>query len=570
MARVQLCAAIPAAVLYATDGSATSGGGLKVKIPAAGELASINTTVYLAATGGTTIAAPAFVTNVRGELPGFVEPGTYTLTVGAVSYTVEAVSQASVASLESSNELLPVRAQAAPSPATGDGATDDTSTAAAKLASAGAAGRRTDFSEGTYRVADLALPNDGVIVQGAQLGPQYSTGEMTVLKAKAGATYVLETLGLLYTRVQHIVIDGNAQAARGEHIAATATGSQSHVRDGVRYQQCSIGTLIGNGAATQADKNSFRDCHWLQNDVGLRNESTNGQQTILENAQFALNDGPSIEMAGGSLRMSGQIQGGGAGTTGIDIVGNCDWITLDDFICEGLAVDIDGSSDWPSEGVTLRNAILEGSTSNVIMGVAGSVLVAESTRFWDQPGGAGGAGKITVNAAGCKVILLNCKAGPPEFNGTHAPEVIYLDGFYGARATTTLSPSLTTATWTSLGFDTEDFDTDGLHSLVTNNSRLTVVKPGKYRIYGTVVFTANATGTREVRLLINGSVVPAGVQHDNAGAGRHTVVHVDTTWHFATAGHYVELQAYQGSGGGLTVVPSSADGIPTHFGMERL
>jgi hypothetical protein len=151
--------------------------------------------------------------------------------------------------------------------------------------------------------------------------------------------------------------------------------------------------------------------------VGLRNESTNGQQTILLNCVFSLQDSNSIEMAGGSLRcVGGQIQGG-VGTTGIKIAANCDWINLDDFISEGVLTDIDGSTFWPSEGVTLTNTILEGGTQNVVMGVANSVLVADSCRFWRGAGGVGGPGVITVNATGCKVILRNCPSAP-TFAGT--------------------------------------------------------------------------------------------------------------------------------------------------------
>lgn len=91
MARV-LVATQPWGVLWATDGSATSGGGLKLKLPAAGQLAAITTTVYSAATGTGTVSAPSFVTNADGELPGYVVPGSYTLTVGADVMTVEATS----------------------------------------------------------------------------------------------------------------------------------------------------------------------------------------------------------------------------------------------------------------------------------------------------------------------------------------------------------------------------------------------------------------------------------------------------------------------------------------------
>ena len=85
MARV-LVATQPWGLLWEKDGNRN------VKVPVAGQLAAINTTVYTAATGGTTISAPAFVTNADGELPGYVEEGDWTLTVNGESFPAAAVS----------------------------------------------------------------------------------------------------------------------------------------------------------------------------------------------------------------------------------------------------------------------------------------------------------------------------------------------------------------------------------------------------------------------------------------------------------------------------------------------
>jgi hypothetical protein len=129
--------------------------------------------------------------------------------------------------------------------AVGDATVDDTAAFASAIAAAGATGRRLFVPAGTYRVGDLAYPNDGCIVEGAQLGPQYFPGKICLLKAWTGATYTVRVEGLLYTRTENIVIDGNAHASRGMLIQATSVGSQSHALDGVRFQQCSIGLLLG-------------------------------------------------------------------------------------------------------------------------------------------------------------------------------------------------------------------------------------------------------------------------------------------------------------------------------------
>ena len=68
MARV-LVATQPWGVLWEKQGDRT------LKVPTAGQLASIATTVYTASTGGTTISAPAFISDDLGQLPGYVEEG---------------------------------------------------------------------------------------------------------------------------------------------------------------------------------------------------------------------------------------------------------------------------------------------------------------------------------------------------------------------------------------------------------------------------------------------------------------------------------------------------------------
>lgn len=122
---------------------------------------------------------------------------------------------------------------------------------------------------------------------------------------------------------------------------------------------------------------------------------------------------------------------------------------------------------------------------------------------------------------------------------------------------------IVTGTDTVVLFPNENFDTDTLHSTVTNTGRLTATTAGKYRIRGTIAWNNTATGVRTCRLRVNGTTV---IDHDtdDASAGPHYVVlHVGTSYQLA-AGDYVELIAFHNSGVNETL--KVTDGAP-HFEM---
>jgi hypothetical protein len=116
-----------------------------------------------------------------------------------------------------------------------------------------------------------------------------------------------------------------------------------------------------------------------------------------------------------------------------------------------------------------------------------------------------------------------------------------------------------------LAFDSEEFDTAGLHDPTTNNSRLTAPISGIYAITANIGFTGNNTGERIVRLRKNGTTT---IQFDTENA-----VQGDT--HFMglsdlvqlSAGEYLEVTATQSSGGNLNVFNCSGDACPV-FTMD--
>lgn len=136
------------------------------------------------------------------------------------------------------------------------------------------------------------------------------------------------------------------------------------------------------------------------------------------------------------------------------------------------------------------------------------------------------------------------------------------------RVRQTTTQSLTNVTWTTITFTTESWDSTGdMHDNATNNSRLTAPVAGKYWVYGCVAFTSNGTGDRLVGIRTNSS----GANPPNQGATfARAAGGLNTHVQFATevslsAGGYVELVAYQSSGGALSTTVDVAD---PHFGMR--
>lgn len=104
---------------------------------------------------------------------------------------------------------------------------------------------------------------------------------------------------------------------------------------------------------------------------------------------------------------------------------------------------------------------------------------------------------------------------------------------------------------------TERFDTDGMHSTTTNNSRITIQTAGLYYVYGTVVYQSAAGGYRKVQFLYNGSVTDE-VQVVRGEAGFETTVSGSVLFPFVV-GDYIVMHASHNAG-------SNLDCISTDFG----
>lgn len=119
--------------------------------------------------------------------------------------------------------------------------------------------------------------------------------------------------------------------------------------------------------------------------------------------------------------------------------------------------------------------------------------------------------------------------------------------------------SFGTGAWVSVTFDTEDIDRDGGHSNSVNPTRYTAQTAGWYLTQGTCSWAANATGGRQITFGTNGGATKFAKQFQPGNAGFIGSATTDAI-SYLNVGDYIELFAYQSSGGNLSAVVDSESG----------
>jgi hypothetical protein len=115
-------------------------------------------------------------------------------------------------------------------------------------------------------------------------------------------------------------------------------------------------------------------------------------------------------------------------------------------------------------------------------------------------------------------------------------------------------PTAATSDSNTLTFNTNVYDTQGLHSTTTNTSRLTAPISGVYDVSVSVIWASNGTGRRSLSIVKGGDTFLAAGSQVVAvpGAGLVTNQTVSTQLRLP-AGGYVEAIVSQDSGGNLAV-----------------
>ena len=155
----------------------------------------------------------------------------------------------------------------------------------------------------------------------------------------------------------------------------------------------------------------------------------------------------------------------------------------------------------------------------------------------------GGVSGVATRAAG-GTGALTMAANVPSWSGQYSCR-LYI-------STNPTTQSLTSGALTAIQFDAEHEDVGGLHSTSSNNTRITFPVAGRYLIGGNVAYTNNGTGERNAIIRLNGTTTLATSTLAPVSASLFIRVH-GSIQYLAAANDYVELCAYQDSGGALTM-----------------
>jgi hypothetical protein len=131
------------------------------------------------------------------------------------------------------------------------------------------------------------------------------------------------------------------------------------------------------------------------------------------------------------------------------------------------------------------------------------------------------------------------------------------------------SISIPDATTTTLNWDSEYVDNGGLHSTVSNTSRMTITKSGWYFVNVYITWAHNATGYRRITLYKNGSLNGGESTTLPVIAGQYNTQSINVIRYYSV-GDYVEVKAYQNSGGNLNLNSGGASVNESYFGIYLL
>lgn len=152
--------------------------------------------------------------------------------------------------------------------------------------------------------------------------------------------------------------------------------------------------------------------------------------------------------------------------------------------------------------------------------------------------------RLAIGTTG-QILKVNSSGNAPEWG---------FATFSGCSLYNSGNISAANATDTAITFDSEEFDTDGFHSTSSNTSRITIPtgKQGYYLINAIIAYASNSTGQRYLNIFKNGAVIrqPISALTNTGGAAQYSASVILNL----AAADYIELYAYQTSGGSVNVV----------------
>lgn len=137
-----------------------------------------------------------------------------------------------------------------------------------------------------------------------------------------------------------------------------------------------------------------------------------------------------------------------------------------------------------------------------------------------------------------------------------------------ASAYSNSSQTIPDSAWTAVAFGAERYDTDNIHSLVTNTTRFTAQTSGVYDIKANIGITTSTLSSTYVSVRLNGSTYIATNYPYNAAGNITQTIPVSVSYELS-AGDYVEVVIWQNSGSSATV-PAAGSYYPQSFSMEKI
>lgn len=149
------------------------------------------------------------------------------------------------------------------------------------------------------------------------------------------------------------------------------------------------------------------------------------------------------------------------------------------------------------------------------------------------------------------------KVTAAEWNSNVRDAVNFLLNPDAAQSYQSAAQSIPNGADTAVALDTNEINVNGMWATGAN-TKFTAANAGTYRCSGQVTFTSNANGLREAFFRVNGSTVLKRPVYSPPNTNTFTATAPAVRIHL-NAGDYVELCAYQNSGGALnTYVASGA------------
>jgi len=157
----------------------------------------------------------------------------------------------------------------------------------------------------------------------------------------------------------------------------------------------------------------------------------------------------------------------------------------------------------------------------------------------------------------------NQEAATKKYHDDNLPAGGYTEG---ARAYHDAQQSIPHATYTTLAFNSERWDTDTIHDPVTNNSKLTCKTAGVYVITGHIRWQIGGTGLRFIGILLNNNAWIAGFRCMTADV-MAMEMSIASIWKMAV-NDFVEIEVYQRQGSARFIEISPY--FTPEFGMQRV